>query len=118
MTWLGFDLYDDEARFRTETLQQQFPEELLRVGCTVVYESGGWTRVERDALRERARATGAAVELRFLDVPLDLLWKRVSHRNHDLPSVTAIVEREDLVRWWSEFQRPKADEQAQYDPAR
>ncbi len=55
--------------------------------------------------------------MRFLDVPLDVLWKRISDRNHDLPNATARIERDELVRWWQEFERPGADELAQYDPA-
>lgn len=54
MTSLGIDLFDEEARARVEELQQAGAEDLLALGITVIYESGGWTRQERDALRQRA----------------------------------------------------------------
>jgi hypothetical protein len=99
-------------------LQQDVAAEMLRAGCTVVYESGGWSRAERDALRERARGVGAAVELRFLDVTRDELWQRLEGRNADLPAATARVERDQLLKWAQLFERPDAAELSTYDPPR
>jgi predicted kinase len=118
MTTLAFDLYDDAARARVELLQQHVACDLLRLGTTVIYESGGWSRRERDALRDEARRVGASVELRFLDVPIDDLWSRLEARNAALPAASAVVERSDLLRWAAEFEPPDAAELARYDPPR
>ena len=75
------------------------------------------TRAERDALRDRAREVGAAVELRFLDVSLDVLWGRISNRNNKLPASTAAIDRADLVQWCQSLQRPDVDEMSSYDAA-
>jgi predicted kinase len=115
---LGFDLYDEPARARVEGLQQRLALELLTLGNTVIYESGGWTRVERDALRAAARAVGAAVELRYLDVPVETLWERLDARNSALPPASVVIERDDLLRWAAGFERPDAGEQRQYDEPR
>ena len=116
MTELGLDLFDQEARARVEAAQQDLAEDLLRAGSTVVYEPGGWKRHERDSLRERARAAGAAVELRFLDLPMDALWERVQRRNAELPWGTAVIRQEDLAGWTALFEPPDAEELARYDP--
>ena len=115
---LGFDLYDEEARARVEGLQQRLALDLLTLGNTVIYESGGWSRAERDALREAARAVGAAVELRYLDVPVETLWERLEARNAALPPASAVIERDDLLLWAAGFEPPDAAEQRQYDEPR
>ena len=64
--WMGvldINLWDGDARDRIERLQWELAQDLLRRGQTVIIEWGTWGRSERDALREGARARGAAVEL-------------------------------------------------------
>jgi hypothetical protein len=77
MAELGIDMYDARARERIEKLQWALAQRVLVPGATVIVEWGTWARSERDTLRERARELGAAVELRFLDAPLETLWGRV-----------------------------------------
>lgn len=115
LTALQINLYDEAGRARVEALQQSLATDLLRAGCTVVYESGGWTQAERDALRDRARGVGAAVELRFLDVSLDVLWARISNRNNRLPVSTAAIARDDLLQWSQNLERPDLNEMSSYD---
>jgi predicted kinase len=115
LTSLGLDLHDHTARARIEGLQQELTEDLLRVGCTVIYESGGWTRKERDALRDRARSVGASVQLRFLDLAPETLWERLSQRNRAQPWATAAIARDDLLEWWDTFERPDDEELGLYD---
>jgi predicted kinase len=117
MAELDIDLYDEPARARIEALQRRLAEELLKLGHTVIVEWGFWARSERDALRLRARGLGAAVELRYLDVPIDRLWDRLRTRRDERPWATALVERADLVRWASKFEAPDAHEQSLYDPS-
>jgi predicted kinase len=78
-------------------------------------EFGFWERPERDALLRDARSLRVGVELHFLDVPLDELWRRLDGRNqrreHDTPPVT----RSDLEEWAAHFQAPTADELALFD---
>ena len=116
MTTLGIDLFDQPGRVRVEALQQELIDVLLRAGVTVVYESGGWSRAERDAMRDRVRAVGARVELCFLDVPLETLWERLSRRNEERPPATGVIPYDDLREWAAAFERPDDDELGSYDP--
>ena len=59
-----------------------------RLGVNVIVEFGSWARAERDVLREGGRALGAAVELRYLDAPLDELYRRVTERGGMDPPMT------------------------------
>jgi predicted kinase len=118
MTALGLDLYDEAGRARVEALQRDFAILLVGLGLTVVYESGGWSRSERDTFRDAARAVGADVELRFLDVPTDVLWERLAARNAALPAASVVIPRDDLLRWVEIFERPEAEELASYDAPR
>jgi predicted kinase len=115
MTALAIDLYDQAGRARVEALQRDLAVQLVGLGITVVYESGGWSRAERDAFREAARAANAYVELRFLDERVDTLWERLAARNAALPPASAVIGRDDLLAWAESFERPDADELAEYD---
>jgi predicted kinase len=108
---LALDLYDEERRGRIEALQWRLARELLALGLVVVIEWGTWGRSERDALRLGARALGAAVELHYLDAPVDVLFERIRRRGMEHPPIT----REALVRWRAAFQAPDAEERALFD---
>ena len=113
MNALGISVWETGARERVERLQWQLAQSLLVHGVNVIIEWGTWSRSERDALRTGARTLGAAVELHFLDAPLDTLCDRLRRRNAECPSVTM----DDLRKWDAMFERPSAEEQALFDAA-
>lgn len=112
METLGINLWDREIRARIEALQWQISRDLLRQGVTVVIEWGTWAKVERDTLRIGGREFGAAVELWYLDVEIDELWKRVSTRQLEIPPMTW----PDLEAWFAQFEVPDDEELALFDP--
>ncbi len=110
MESLGFDLFDEEARARVEALQWQQAERALQLGVSVVQDFGVWSREERDRFRARAEELGAWVELRYLDVPLAILWSRLESRNRQAGAT--LFTREMLDEWSTLFERPGKDELA------
>jgi predicted kinase len=108
---LSLNHYDEEIRGKIEALQWKFAQELLALGLTVIIEWGTWGRSERDALRLGARALGAAVELRYLTAPADVLYHRIQRRGAERPP----IERDALSRWFEIFQVPTPEEMALYD---
>jgi predicted kinase len=112
MTSLEIGLWDGETRQRIERLQWTLAEDILTLGHNVVIEWGTWARSERDALRAGARALGAAVELHFLDPPVDVLWERICRRNRENPPITL----DDITKWNQIFERPSPQEMALFDP--
>ena len=115
MSELGNDLFDATARARVERLQWQLAQRLLELGAVVVVEWGTWSRAERDVLRERARALGAAVELRFLEASPTELWQRIESRARERTHARRAVTFEDVEAWTTQIERPDADERALYD---
>lgn len=113
MDSLALDLYDEARRERIETLQWKFAQDLLALGLTVIIEWGTWAKCERDALRTRARALGAAVELHYLSAPADVLFERLQRRGMESPP----IQRDDLLRWCDIFQVPTAEEMGLFDTA-
>jgi predicted kinase len=111
MDALAVNLWDERARAAIEAMQWQLAQRLLALGGTVVIEWGTWGRAERDALRVGARAVGAAVELRYLSAPVDVLYERIRNRATEEPPIT----RDDLVRWTEQFQVPTDEEFALFD---
>jgi predicted kinase len=112
MDALGINLWDEAKRAGIEQLQWQQAQKLLALGGTAIIEWGTWARSERDALREAARALGAAVELVHMEAPIDVLLDRVTRRARESPP----IDRAMLEDAWRAFERPTADELALYDP--
>jgi predicted kinase len=108
---LSLDLYDEESRAKVEALQWKLAQALLALGLTVIIEWGTWGRSERDALRDAARALGAAVELHYLAAPADVLFDRIQRRGSENPP----IERDALTRWFEVFQPPTPEEKALFD---
>ena len=108
---LEIDLWDEDVRSRVETLQWKLAKDILRLGTSVIIEWGVWAREERDRLREGARELGAAVELHYLDVPLDELWRRIKARNETGDPSAATIEREHLEQWSEQFFQPPTEEE-------
>lgn len=111
MDAMGINLSESEARQRIEELQWKMAQQILSIGGIVVIEWGTWARSERDVLRIEARCLGAAVELHFLDAPLDVLFDRIRRRNMETPPIIL----EDIERWAQMFERPSAEEMALFD---
>lgn len=111
MADLGISLWDSEARLRIEQLQWKISQQILSLGASIVIEWGTWARSERDALRMEARKLGAAVELHFLDAPVDVLFDRIRRRNSETPAITF----EDMQKWAQTIEKPSPEEVALFD---
>lgn len=112
MASLGVDLYDEAMRDRLEVQFWRLAQGLLRLGQSVILESGFWLHSDRDEKRLGARALGAAVELHYLDVPLDERWRRIAARNAECPFGAVPITRTQLEQYERFFQIP---EQAEID---
>lgn len=112
----GIDLWDADARARIEHLQLELSLRLLPAGHNVVIEWGVWTRAERDALREAARAVGASVELRYVTAPVEELWRRIIERDLEGRWGSRSITRAELEAWCRAYEPPSEEELARYDP--
>lgn len=112
---LGVDTHDEGFRYRLEQRFIVLAWDLSALGQTVVLEFGLWGREERDLIRAGARARGVPVELRFLDVPFDELWRRLERRNAGGAVGEVVISREELTAYAGVFQPPDADEFTLYD---
>jgi predicted kinase len=110
---LGIDPFDDDARVRLETQLLALTQRLLALGTSVILEWGFWSRAERDELRELGRSLGAAVELRFLDVPYDELVRRVVDRT---ASGGIPITADHMEGYRGAFQPPTEGELSLFDP--
>ena len=112
---LGATPWDEEARVKVEGELWRLACDLLALGVSVVLDFGLWGRGERDEMREAARRLGVGVELHYLEVPLDELWRRIEARNAEPPWRAHAIGRADFEGWVATFQRPDADELALFD---
>jgi predicted kinase len=112
---LGSTPWDEPTRQRVEQELWRLAQEILRHRVSVVLDFGLWARVERDELRSAARGLGVCVELHYLDVPTDELWRRIEARNSEPPWDSHPIHRSDLDRWMRVFQAPDPAELALFD---
>jgi predicted kinase len=108
---LSLDLYDEARRAKIEALQWRLAQKLLSRGVSAIIEWGTWAKAERDALRLGARDIGVPVELHYLSVPVDTLFKRIQRRGMESPPIT----REQLLEWAAIFHEPTPEEISLFD---
>jgi predicted kinase len=116
--WLiavGSNPWVESARVTTERELWRLTQEILRLGASVVLDFGLWGRSERDEFREAARDLGVGVELHFLQVPTEELWRRIDERNAVPPWDSYPISRAHLDEWTASFQPPDVAELALFD---
>jgi predicted kinase len=113
---LGSSPWDRPTGEKVERELWHLAQQILRLGLSVVLDFGLWARVERDELRTMARGLGVGVELHYLDVPVEELWRRIERRNAAPPWDNDPIGRADLDEWLAIFQPPDAEEMALFDP--
>jgi predicted kinase len=112
---LGSSPWDREIGERIELQLWRLAQDILRGGVSVVLDFGLWARSERDEMRRRARDLGVGVELHYLEVRTDELWRRIDARNAASPWDAEPISREALDGWVAIFEAPDADELASFD---
>src|SRR5947209_13282729 len=112
---LGADVWDDEFRVRLEHQLWVLTQDLLAHGQSVILEWGHWARVERDEKRLGARALGVAVELHYLNAPLDELAARAERRTASGEWTAAPMTRAHFEEWVTIFQPPDEEELRLFD---
>ena len=112
---LGASPWDEPTNDKVERQLSRTAQDILSLGVSVVLDFGLWARVERDDMRTAARGLGVGVELHYLNVPIDELWRRIEPRNSEPPWDSAPILFAHLVEWASIFQEPDAAELALFD---
>lgn len=115
LTALGSSPWDAPTRERVERELWHLAQEILRLGLSVVVDFGLWARTERDEMRSVARRLGVGVELHYLDISTDELWRRIEARNSQPPWDRYPIRRTDLDAWLLLFDAPDAAEVALFD---
>jgi predicted kinase len=113
---LGSSPWDATTREKVDHQLWCLAQDVLHLGMRVVLDFGLWARVERDEMRAAARGLGVGVELHFLGVPVDELWRRIDARNAEPPWDSEPIRRAHLDEWAALFQAPDAAELALFDP--
>lgn len=114
---IGASPWDTAVGEKMEQELWRLAQEVLGLGVSVVLDFGLWARVERDEMRVVARDLGVGVELHFLEVAPDELWRRIGERNSAPPWDKAPIGRSDLDEWMTIFEAPDANELALFDTA-
>ena len=100
----------EAQRDAIKQVQWEIAVQVAQLSRDVVLDWGFWSRAEREDYRTRAAALGLHTELRFLDVPLEELIRRLNLRTHDPRPTSFPVSEAKLLQWWEAFEPPTADE--------
>ena len=109
----GQDLDHADHDWRHETIEDllwKVAAPVLGHEIDVILDFGLWKRIEREDYRTRASALGATTVIHFLDVPEDVLFRRLDIRNDLAAKTVARIPPEKLNEWLAHFQPPDADE--------
>jgi len=112
---LGSNPWDAATRAKVDRALWRLAREVLQLGLSVVVDFGLWARSERDEMRSAARDLRVGVELHYLDVAVDELWRRVERRNAEPPWNGYPIGRTDFDEWVGAFEAPDAAELALFD---
>jgi predicted kinase len=112
---LGSTPWDEPTVEKVDAELWRLAQEVLRLGLSVVLDFGLWARSERDEMRTVARDLGVGVELHYLEVPHDELWRRIDARNLEPPWSNYPIGRADFDKWCRIFEPPGAEELALFD---
>lgn len=82
----------------------------LELGIDVVIDFGLWSRDERSALRQAAADTGAAVELRYFELPRAEQRRRLDARHAEAPHATWPTSDDELTEWAGRIDVPTPSE--------
>lgn len=71
----------------------------LELGTSVVIDFGLWGRDERSSLRQAAADRGAAVDMRYFELPLAEQRRRLDQRLAKEPHTTWPISDEEIAEW-------------------
>ena len=95
------------------TLSEDQATELLCRSVDVILDDGFFLRENRVRCIELARGVGAGAKTHFMDVPVDVIRRRLEVRNARLPSHNFAIDPETLRRFLGLFERPSENEGAE-----
>lgn len=108
-----FDWFYDRVQ-RCGTVMRATAEQVLEAGQPVVFDCGFTDQRERRIFYDWADALGNPVTLHFVDVPSEVRWQRVQHRNAERGDTFALtVTREMFDFMEGIWQTPDAEEMGQ-----
>ena len=87
--------------------------EMIAKEISVIFDSGFWTKAEREQVKKHFADQGIQTELHYVKVPEERRLRQLDRRNKSLqgsPSRQYIIGRELLARLDSRFEEPDADE--------
>ncbi len=88
----------------------------LELGINVVIDFGLWGRDERSALRQAAADLGAAVEMRYFELPPAEQRQRLDRRQVQEPHTTWHMSDEELAQWAAIISIPTQEEREGSEP--
>ncbi|MFL5787799.1 MAG: AAA family ATPase [Flavisolibacter sp.] len=112
----------NEYRDQLEQLQWKIGKQLLQNSIDIIIEWGTWGKSEREKLRDEAKALNAYVYFYYLNIPGEILKKRILNRNKNNDPREFYIEENEIDNFidncFNSFQTPTSEELTTYDSYR
>jgi len=108
----GVDYPEHEYREREAPVVAEVRErlvEMVAAGRSVVLDYGLWTRAERDEWKRLVEAAGGRWRLIYLDVPREVLLRRLAERNRRSDANALTVTESALDDFVARFEPPSGE---------
>jgi predicted kinase len=109
----GSDVSNPDHDHRHDTIEDllwKVAASVLGHGVDVILDFGFWKRIERQDYGERAKVVGASVVIHFMDVPEEVLLRRLDIRNEIGGPLVAKIPPEILKEWIGHMEPPTSEE--------
>lgn len=108
-----YSIFDDEygpLANQEKDLIWEEAQQVLRAGDDVILDWSLWNRNVRVEWPQKVTVAGYEYKLFYLDVPLEILKKRLAARNTNKPKFAHSAPLEELERFSKIFEPPTRDE--------
>ena len=110
---LGFDwdtgsLPDEVGWKKVFDISYERTKDVLKSNLNVLYDSTNHTKSSRDVLRKVAEEIGAETEVIFVDVPVEVVWKR--WEENTIQKSRSVVAKELVEQTIQSFEKPISEE--------
>ncbi|MDO6764077.1 AAA family ATPase [Agarivorans sp. 1_MG-2023] len=106
---MGREVFDHRVATLTRLFQQSAVD-LIKLGNSVVLDSGLWRRIDREQMMQWAESLAIDYEIHYLNVSFARCCERAYLRNGDCDQHAYKMTPEMMTQFWQKFEVPTEDE--------
>jgi predicted kinase len=102
------DFYEKSDKIHS--FMEKMEDKLLKLGQSVIIDSGAWSKKGRNKIRQKAKKFGANFILYSIDCPIETALKRTVYRTKDTPKDSMHISKKVFQELLKKFEPLEKDE--------